>query len=132
MRPNDRVDHLIPVEEEYQQSGAVDRGEGVIRSAGLSVCWPGEKGRVAHVHYQFITHPRNFPSRTLRSRFPSFLGSSTLSLDPSLAISLPLSLFLSSFFDPRKEGPFSERRGGDNGGYITLSGRERERVRGRS
>lgn len=41
----------------------------------------------------------------------------------------PPSLFLSSFFDPRKEGPFSERRG-DNGGY-TLSRRERERERGK-
>ena len=71
----------------------------------------------------------NFPFRGLRSRFPSFLGSSTLSLDPSLAISFPLSVFLSSFFDPRKEGPFSERRG-DNGGY-TLSGKEKERKRER-
>lgn len=124
MRPNDRVDHLIPVEEEYQQSGAVDRGEGVIRSAGLSVCWPGEKGRVAHVHYQFITHPRNFPSRTLRSRFPSFLGSSTLSLDPSLAISLPhLSFFPPFSIHERKDR--SLKGGGTKG--VTLCQGERER-----
>ena len=66
----------------------------------------------------------------LRSRFPSFLGSSTLPLDPSLAISFPLSVFLSSFFDPRKEGPFSERRG-DKWGLYSVRERETEREKER-
>lgn len=113
---------MIPVQEEYQQSGAVDRGD-VIRSAGLLVCRSvgPEKGAWRTSTINLSPTLATFPLGP-RSRFPSFLGSSTLSPGPSRSRRSPPSC--------PTHGLLCEK-GGTRGLESARSrGRERERKKG--